>query len=120
MEDHGGAQKAEEADPGNITVCWKRLSVRVSGGAERLVCEPLTCCRVFVESNILVGVGGRLQALDEARGWLTEASISRLANSNTIIIIISVTIICDLLARFRASSVVPDAMCSPGYTSEIS
>lgn len=91
--------------------------MRVSSGPERLVCEPLICCRVFVESNILVW-GGRLQALDEARGWLTEASISRLANS--IIIIIIIMIICDLLARFRARSVVPDAVCSPGYTSETS
>lgn len=38
-EDHGGAQEAQKADPGNAATCYKRALLSVVGRPEKAVCE---------------------------------------------------------------------------------
>lgn len=71
----------------------KLLPVRVDGEQIKLVCWFTTCCRMFVNGSVLVR--RRLQAPDEARWWLTGASISWLAKTNVSIYI--------LIRPFRAN-----------------
>lgn len=51
-EDHGGAQEAEEADPGNAAACYKRALLSALGRAEKAACESASR---FCGENILTG-----------------------------------------------------------------
>lgn len=68
LEDHGGAQEAQEADPGNINLIHKKNPGSCgSGGMGESGRRFMTHCWIFVDGSVSAGCCE--QAPDEARGW---------------------------------------------------